>query len=1107
MMKNFNIRYECLDAHDDYRAQLKKGSTQTFVGSWEVADEEIDTKLHRGLDAAVFDDVPDDPLDVGPRHVKQLREKETINNVLNSTGWIEPIKVNNWELPHFQPEKGLNGSGWELEIAKQKQAIQEKKNAHNKGSRTVQPTGENADWLGFERVADTVKIVDKSYLEKSFRADVATQLVDVTVKMFSLNTEQERAFRIMANHAVSKNPEQLRMHLGGMGGTGKTQVIKAITTIFEARNESHRFIIVAPTGTAAALLGGSTYHHMFGINDRMSLNKIGNVKAKLNGVEYVFFDEVSMLSARDLHRINAQLARVFDIAEIPFGGLNMVFSGDFAQLPPAIGGEHVSLYSRTIGTVSTDKKSQEEAIGKALWHQITTVVILRQNMRQSKQSAEDTMMRTALENLRYKACTPVDINFWRTKISSSLPGRSSICNKEFRDVSIITGTNLQKDEINRLGAIRFAQETGQDLVDFYSEDTSKVSPSNLDKVSGTKRVAQLTNEMQKALWDQQPSTTDKHIAGKLTLCLGLPVMICTNYATELCMTRGQEGYVHGWQTTAGSQGQRMLDTLFVKLKTPPTTIQIDGLPENIVPVCPTTNSIRATLPNDESYCISRKQVEVLVNFAMTDFASQGKTRPFNVADLNNLSNHQAYYTALSRSSTAQGTLILQGFDARKMTGGCSGALRQEFRELELLDEITKTRYMGKLPPIVTGATRNAVISSFRKWKGVQYVPNVVHPALRWSKRDPLPESQPESYDFSQLRLKNAAVPVKLTHTAIFENTIEVAPSSTTTPNAPAALFPGAHFAPQRTKRERSESITEDKTVSTAPKTKRRRCDNVADQVQVSNAIQHLRPVGMKWSENSCAYDSVFTILFNIWQHDHQRWSFVFEQLGNEFCTLLSQEFEKYHRKEASLEAGRDVIRRELGKVNRLMRFGEYTSIEQVCQTIFSTGETVYEVYYQCPSHHRFQYYQGSSIFIEASNSFTYRSTSQWMETNSWQGTNRCHACGLRVSIETSFSIAPPLLALGFSRCDIEIDHSIKINVHEDLHRYNLAGVVYFKSGESHFVSNIIMEDNQIWYYDGLVNGGQMVNIRPLDADPATLNTCRGGSAVLALYAKDLSPQN
>ena len=166
------------------------------------------------------------------------------------------------------------------------------------------------------------------------------------------------------------------MYLGGMGGTGRSQVIKALSYFFKGRKEAHRFIIVAPTGTAAALLGGSTYHSMFGINERMNTSKIGHIKAKLSGVEYVFFDEVSMLSAQDLYRINAQLANVCGVDDIPFGGLNMVFSSDFAQLPPAVGREHVSLYSRSIGAVASNKKSQEEAIGKALWHQITTVVIL-----------------------------------------------------------------------------------------------------------------------------------------------------------------------------------------------------------------------------------------------------------------------------------------------------------------------------------------------------------------------------------------------------------------------------------------------------------------------------------------------------------------------------------------------------------------------------------------------------------------------------------------------------------------------------------------------------------------------------------------------------------
>ena len=232
--------------------------------------------------------------------------------------------------------------------------------------------------------SNIVKIVDKSYLEKSFHIDQLSEVIQDSVSLYSLNTAQERAFRIIVNHAISTNPEQLRMYLGGMGGTGKSQVIKALSSFFEGRKEAHRFIIVAPTGRAAALLGGSTYHSMFGINERMNISKIGHIKAKLSGVEYVSFDEVSMLSARDLHRINSQLANVRGVNDIPFGGLNMVFAGDFAQLPPAVGKEQVSLYSKSIGAVASDKKSQEEAIGKALWHQITTVVILRENMRQKK---------------------------------------------------------------------------------------------------------------------------------------------------------------------------------------------------------------------------------------------------------------------------------------------------------------------------------------------------------------------------------------------------------------------------------------------------------------------------------------------------------------------------------------------------------------------------------------------------------------------------------------------------------------------------------------------------------------------------------------------------
>jgi len=178
-----------------------------------------------------------------------------------------------------------------------------------------------------------------------------------------------KVFQIVANHASNPHSAQLKMYISGMGDTGKSQVLKALSHFFELHNETNRFVIVAPTGTTASLLGGSTYHYMFGINEHSgTLSNFAEVLSRLSGVDYVFFDEVSMLLARDLYRISYQLAHTFNKPEAPFGGMNMVFCGDFAQLPPVPGfrGEPKSLYSHTIGALGTLLASQEEAIGGPL---------------------------------------------------------------------------------------------------------------------------------------------------------------------------------------------------------------------------------------------------------------------------------------------------------------------------------------------------------------------------------------------------------------------------------------------------------------------------------------------------------------------------------------------------------------------------------------------------------------------------------------------------------------------------------------------------------------------------------------------------------------------
>ncbi|TFK63276.1 hypothetical protein BDN72DRAFT_872333 [Pluteus cervinus] len=342
----------------------------------------------------------------------------------------------------------------------------------------------------------------------------------------------------------------------------------------------------------------------------------------------------------------------------------MIFAGDFAQLPPPIGQEAGALYSLTSALDPTDRKQQASAIGKALWHQITTVVLLRKIMRQTGQSQDEIDFRLALANLRYKACTKEDLKHIRKRVHSKLPG-------------LITAWNIHKDVMNDIGTRRFAEETGQNLHVFYSND---ILDANADIRTANNRKKRChfssipPDDIQNQLWNIPPGCNTRNMPGKLVICLGLPVMIRTNIATELCMTKGQEGTITGWTYTLGNKNQRVLDTVFVKLTDPPQTVQFSNLPENVVPVIRTTATISCLLSNDKNIAVSRTQVEIIANFAMTDFASQGKTRPTNVVHLNYCKSHQAVYTALSRGKSYAKTLIIQGFEKKHFQGGCSGGV-------------------------------------------------------------------------------------------------------------------------------------------------------------------------------------------------------------------------------------------------------------------------------------------------------------------------------------------------------------------------------------------------------------------------------------------------
>jgi hypothetical protein len=451
-----------------------------------------------------------------------------------------------------------------------------------------------------------VRILTGAYFGRDFVTEKkeTNDLINNTVSHFSLNEEQERAFRIIANHVSAPTTEQLKMYLGGMGGTGKSQVIKALIHFFSERNENHCFTVLAPTGTAAALLNGSTYHKALGIHRKSDVGQdfsrsesaiLNEVRSRLQGVEYIFIDEVSMIACHELYSISARLAQITGMHDAPFGGMNIILAGDFAQLSPVFGSP---LYDGAVERYVNSRMSvreQETIIGKVLWHQITTVVILKQNMRQKTQTEADAKLRTALENMRYAACTPDDIAFLKTLIAGKDNKSPSLKDPRFRNVSIITARNNQRDRINEEGSRRFVADHGLELSHFFSLDElagtenskshkrRRKRGQNRAKIMQEPTLSGLTRADQDALWECYPYMSD-HVPAKLSLCVGMPIMIRNNEATELCVTKGQEAVVVGWDAFCGPYDHQILETLFVQLKNPPKDVQLADLPMNVIPL-------------------------------------------------------------------------------------------------------------------------------------------------------------------------------------------------------------------------------------------------------------------------------------------------------------------------------------------------------------------------------------------------------------------------------------------------------------------------------------------------------------------------------------------
>ena len=127
----------------------------------------------------------------------------------------------------------------------------------------------------------------------------------------------------------------------GPGGTGKTYAIKQINE--HAINNNKRICVTALTGVASVLLdcNATTIHSWSGIGisnktETQIINKINRskfYKHNWENTDILIIDEISMMSCKLFELLN-KIGQVIRCNKKPFGGIQLIFSGDFFQLPP-----------------------------------------------------------------------------------------------------------------------------------------------------------------------------------------------------------------------------------------------------------------------------------------------------------------------------------------------------------------------------------------------------------------------------------------------------------------------------------------------------------------------------------------------------------------------------------------------------------------------------------------------------------------------------------------------------------------------------------------------------------------------------------------------------
>ncbi|KAK4661660.1 DNA helicase [Podospora pseudopauciseta] len=411
----------------------------------------------------------------------------------------------------------------------------------------------------------------------------------------------------------------------GPAGTGKSVLMRSIITDLRKKyaRDPEKLAVTASTGLAACNIGGITLHSFSGIGlGKEDVNTLvkkirRNPKAKNRWIKTktLIIDEISMVDS-DLFDKLSQIGRILRNNGRPWGGIQLVITGDFFQLPPVPEGgrEHRFAFDAATWSLSID-------------HTIGLTEVFRQR---------DPGFAEMLNEMRLGKISDKTVkNFQALKRPLT-----------FSDGIQVTELFPTRSEVERSNKARLDSLKGSPHT-FQAADQSTL-PENVREKLFSNMMAPPTLDLKKGAQVMLIKNMDETLVnGSLGTVEG--------FATE-----DQFGIDNGLEDESDTKKRvraftNALENNKNAVKYPVVRFHaVDGSQRVLLCV---PEEWKVELPNGEVQA-SRKQLPLILAWALSIHKAQGQTMERVKVDLNKIFEKGQAYVALSRATTQEGLQVL-----------------------------------------------------------------------------------------------------------------------------------------------------------------------------------------------------------------------------------------------------------------------------------------------------------------------------------------------------------------------------------------------------------------------------------------------------------------